>query len=130
MNKPLDTRRAGRVEQDLRAQDVSLYEVGRALDRAVDVRLCGEVYNRVCAAESPHRAPRGHRCRRAQRVVFVFRYVAQVVEVACISELVEIDHVIIGIIRQKWRMKLEPINPAPPVMKSRIRSPSSAWLAF
>ena len=37
------------LEQDLRAGDVRLDEVGRPEDRAVDVRLGGEVDDRVAA---------------------------------------------------------------------------------
>ena len=60
---------ARRLEQRVGAGDVGVDEGGRAVDRAVDVALGGEVHHRVglVRGEDRGRAPRGRGCRPARR---------------------------------------------------------------
>jgi hypothetical protein len=96
------------VEQHLGAEHVGEDELGRAEDRAVDVRLGGEVDDRVDAL--------GGAC---DRVGIFDRAVEEVVldafEVRAASR----------------RTNCEPMNPAPPVTSTRIaRKPNEESSAF
>ena len=103
------------VEQHLRAEHVGEDELGRAEDRAVDVRLGGEVDDRVAA---------GGRARDGLRVgdVALVELVLDALEVrpvAGVGELVEHDD-LLAAPQPGAVTKCEPMKPAPPVTRTRI----------
>ena len=86
---------AGGLEQDEGAEDVGLDELAGGLDRAVDVRLGGEVDERVAALDRRGRPPRGRRCRlrpaRSPRAL-------EVLGPAGVGELVEHADLVAGVL--------------------------------
>ena len=89
-------------------------ELGGAEDRAVDVRLGGEVDDRVAARAGRSRPRRRRRCRRRRARTST---PVEVRRVAGVGELVEHDHA-----RRRPRAsrltKCEPMKPAPPVTRT------------
>ncbi len=95
MEEALDAALAGGFEQDEDAVDVGLDEGARVHERAVDVRLGGEVDDGVGVTHRLFNLGGVADVALNEAVAGVVLDVAQVVEVAGVGELVEVDDIVV-----------------------------------